>query len=124
MAKFNFCSKPTLKERKKQQQQNTLLVPEAHNGRIDLRTSQFNCLLYLAAGKKKQKAPMKTQLVGKGAITLKSFSLFLQTRYSTELELCSEQDTELKVRIHRLFLVKLLSQPVAWECPAVFSRYP
>lgn len=77
MAKFNSCSKPTLKERKerKNQQQKTLWLPETHNGVIDPRTSWFNCLLYLAAGRK-TKPPIKTGLVGKGGIILKAFLCF------------------------------------------------
>lgn len=44
---------------------------------------------------KTKKTPIKTWLVGKGGITLKSFPLFLKTLYSTELELCSDQDMEI-----------------------------
>jgi hypothetical protein len=57
--------------------------------------------------------------VGKGVITLQSFSLFLWTLYSTELELCSHQDAELK-----LVLAKLLMQPVAWEDWEISPKYP
>ena len=100
---------------KKNQQQKTLWLPETHNGVIDPRTSWFNCLLYLAAGRK-TKPPIKTWLVGKGGIILKAFLCFWRHSALQSLS-CVAIRMRQKVRPCKLFLAKPLIQPVAQAYP-------